>query len=149
VALAGQAVPAGAGTRWYAADILLPLTMPDPIPVVIAAQYVPVGTSVSLGFLTGAQGTADPCLLAGTYESSTCTINLTPANRGAVTYIYASAVFDVPPPSPGPDAESAERVARVRATSRVGEPTQWAFLRADGTDADPARVPARLRALYR
>jgi hypothetical protein len=145
----GQLVPPGAGARTYAADILLPITIPDDVPVVVNAANIPVGTDVTLGFLSANQGTVVTGTLTGTFVSSTATLHLTGLNRvaGVVTSFYVTAVFAVPAPggggAPGPDA-----VANVRLTAPLGEPVRYAFLRADGSEIDPARVPAELRARF-
>ncbi len=151
VSVAGQPVPAGSGSRTTVADILLPSTIADDLPVVVNAVNIPVGTEVTLGFLTSARGTVATATLAGTYASSTATLHVTGLNRGTgvVTAFYVTAVFAVPPSggggggAPGPDA-----VAQVRVTASLGEPMRYAFLRADGSEVDPARVPAELRARF-
>ena len=150
VSVAGQPVPPGAGARWYAADIMLPTTIPDDIPVVVSGANIPVGTAVTLGFLSANQGTVVNAALAGSFVSSTATLHLTGLNRtaGVVTSFYVTAVFAVPPAPGGGGAPGPDAVANVRLTATLGEPTRYAFLRADGSEIDPARVPADLRARY-
>jgi hypothetical protein len=146
----GQPVPPGAGARTYAADIMLPTTIPDDIPVVVNAANIPVGTAVTLGFLSANQGTVVTGTLTGTFVSSTATLHLTGVNRvaGVVTSFYVTAVFAVPPAPGGGGAPGPDAVANVRLTATLGEPTRYAFLRADGSEIDPARVPAELRARF-
>ncbi len=151
VSVAGQPVPAGSGSRTTSADIILPSTIADDVPIVVNAVNIPVGTEVTLGFLTWAKGTVAPATLAGTYASSTATLHLTGLSRGVgvVTAFFVTAVFAVPPTgggggaAPGPDA-----VAQVRVTASLGEPMRYVFLRADGSEVDLARVPAELRARF-
>ncbi len=150
VSVGGQPVPPGAGARTYAADIMLPTTIPDDIPVVVNAANIPVGTEVTLGFLSANQGTVVTGTLTGTFVSSTATLHLTGVNRtaGVVTSFYVTAVFAVPPAPGGGGAPGPDAVANVRLTATLGEPTRYAFLRADGSEIDPARVPAELRARF-
>jgi hypothetical protein len=151
VSVAGQPVPAGAGSRTTVADILLPSTIADDLPVVVNAVHIPVGTEVTLGFLTSARGTVVTATLAGTYASSTATLHVTGLNRGTgvVTAFYVTAVFAVPPSGGGGSgAPDPDAVAQVRVTASLGEPMRYVFLRADGSEVDPARVPAELRARF-
>jgi hypothetical protein len=150
VSVAGQPVPAGAGARTYVADILLPTTIPDNVPVVVNAANIPVGTEVTLGFFSANQGTVVTGTLAGAFVSSAATLHLTGLNRtaGVVTSFYVTAVFAVPPAPGGAGAPGPDAVANVRLTATLGEPTRYAFLRADGSEIDPARVPAELRARF-
>jgi hypothetical protein len=148
VSVAGQPVPPGSGSRPYAADILLPVTIPDDVPVVVGASNIPLDTEITLGFLSTHQGTVTTARLAGSLASSTATLHLTGLSRatGVVTSFYVAAVFAVAPFSgggTGPDA-----VAKVRLTASLGAPMRTAYLRADGTEVDAARVPAALRARF-
>ncbi|HEY3547189.1 MAG TPA: hypothetical protein VGK17_14035 [Propionicimonas sp.] len=127
------------------------MTLPDDLPVVVSASNIPLDTEVTLGFLSAYQGTVTTARLAGTLASSTATLHIRGVNRGVgvITTFYVAAVFAVTPPAGGGSAAlGPDTVAKVRLTASLGQPTRYAFLRADGTEVDPARVPTELRARF-
>lgn len=138
----GYAVPAYAGQRFDTVDILLPTQLPDPIPVVVAAGNIPVGTPVTITFGTTNSGTVMPGVLAGTAQSSSATIQVSGLNRLALAYLFVSATFAVPPSAAQFAASSPDNVVQLRVSSAPGGPSQFAYLRADGSAVEPNTLPA-------
>jgi hypothetical protein len=141
----GYPVPANSGSRQDVADLLLPRAASDPINVVVEAAQVPVGTQVTLTVTPGIGVTTVPGTLTGSTESSTATLQFSNASRTALSYLFVCATFSVPDTVPQPDQPPADRVARIRLEAAPGRPERVVFLRSDGSEIDPARVPAVLQ----
>lgn len=153
VSVGGFAVPAYAGNRKDAADIVLPSQLSDPINVVVQASNIPPGTPVDLIVGVG-NGTTTPGVLAGSFQSSSATATVSGLTRanGSLTYLYVQAVFSVSQGTggsgsanpPGPD-----QVAQVRVTAAPGVRPTYAFLRVNGTEIATTRLSQAFLEQYR
>lgn len=149
VSVGGYPVPAYAGQRFDTVDLLLPMQLPDPINVVVAATNIPVGTQIHMSFGTGNTGTVTPGTLSGSSVSSQATVGVSGLNRTQLAYLFVHATFPVATGAnvgnpPGPD-----QVARVQASAPPGGATRFAFLRQDGTRVPDAAVPPQLLKQFR
>jgi hypothetical protein len=133
-------VPSTSGRRQDVADLLLPKQLPDPIQVVVEASNIPVGTAVTLTATPGGGVAAVPGTLAGSLESSTATLTFSGAPRTALTYLFVCATFDAPD-VPQPDQLPTDKVARIRLEATPGRAERIVFLRNDGSEIDPSRIP--------
>jgi len=111
------------------------------VAVLVAASNIPVGTPITATFGAGG-GTLTPGTLVGTDASSTGTLQISGMARdGSITFLYVTAVFTVPGGAGGANLPGPDHVADVRVRAELGRPAAYAFLRADGTEIDPARLP--------
>lgn len=140
--IGGFAVPSYAGSRFDTVDLLLPSQLSDPVNVVIQANNIPVGTQVTIGFVSGSQqATSTAGTLSGTFEISTATPTISGLNRGAVTYLLATAIFDPPAGAQNFNPKGPDHVARIRVESGIRSKPKFVFLRSNGTQIDQARLP--------
>jgi hypothetical protein len=143
----GFAVPATAGARPDAVDVLLPTQLSDPIPLVVQASNIPIGSPVTLS-INGSPGTSTPGVLAGTFESSAATVNIFGLDRTKVIFLFVSTTFEVPAFASIDNPAGTERVAKLRIQSTLEGESTVAFLRSDGSEIDRSRVPTRVRELF-
>lgn len=143
----GYAVPSNAGARFDTVDLLLPNQLSDPINVVVRAANIPVGTQINVGFVSGSgQATAAPGTLSGSFASSSATATISNLNRTGVTYLLATAVFDVPQSAASFNPAGTNHVERVRLEAAPNKQTQFIFLRRNGSRIDSAKLsPAFLQ----
>ena len=146
VSVGGFSVPANAGNRKDAADLVLPRQLPDPINVVVEASNIPLGSPVTVSFGTSNQGTAPSVPLTGSLEHSTATIGVSGLSRDALAYLYVQVLFAPPVlgPTPG-DAADANQVTQVRMTSSPGTKPQFEFFRRDGAEVPVEKLPSSLK----
>lgn len=143
--IGGYAVPSYAGSRFDTVDLLLPNSIPDPVNVVVSANNIPVGTSVSVGFVSGSpNGTTAPCNLAGTFESSSCTATISNLNRTGVTYLLATAAFTPPAPLAKFNPKGKDQIAKIRLDAVLGKQPKYVFLRTDNSVIDNKKVPKEI-----
>jgi hypothetical protein len=138
--IGGFPVPATAGSRVDAADLVLPRQLTDPITVAVTATNIPVDTPITATFGAGS-GTVTPGVLTGaSSDATTGTVQISGMARdGTVTFIYVTAIFTVP--GGGANPAGADHVANVMVRAEPGRPTTYAFLRADGSEIDRSRLP--------
>lgn len=138
----GFPVPAGAGSRVDAADLVLPKQLTDPITVAVTAANVPVNTPITATFGAGS-GTVTPGVLTGASSAATTgTVQISGMPRdGTVTFIYVTAIFTVPGGGGGANPAGADHVANIMVRAEPGRPATYAFLRADGSEIDRSRLP--------
>ncbi len=143
----GYAVPSYAGSRFDTVDLLLPNQLPDPLSVVVRANNIPVGTQINVGFVSGSgQATSAPGTLSGSFASSSATATISNLNRTGVTYLLATAVFDVPQSAQNANPPGKNQVERVRVEAAPGKEPKFVFLRKDGSAVETAKLaPAFLR----
>jgi hypothetical protein len=146
--IGGFPIPVGSGARADTVDLLLPTQFVDPIPLVVHASNVPVGSQVTLA-INGSEGaTATPGTLTGTDLSSTATLNVSGLNRTKVIFLFASVTFDVPNLAQAGNAAGPDQIAKLRVDTELGKESRIAFLRRDGTEVALSRVPANIRQIY-
>ncbi|HVQ38097.1 MAG TPA: hypothetical protein VMS31_11225 [Pyrinomonadaceae bacterium] len=144
VSIAGFPVPSYAGSRFDTYDMLLPNQLSDPISVVVHGTNIPVGTQVTVGFVSGSPtATSTPGTLSGTFESSSATATISALNRGAVTYLLATAIFDPPMGAMRFNPRGPNQVAKIRVMTSPGGRTSTLFLRSNGTEVDRKNVSQR------
>lgn len=143
----GYAVPSYSGARFDTVDLLLPNQLQDPVNVVVRANNIPVGTQIQVGFVSGSgQATSAPGTLSGSFASSTATATISGLARTGVTYLLATAVFDVPQSARTANPPGKNQVERVRVEATPGKEPEFVFLRKDGSAVEAARLaPAFLR----
>lgn len=142
ISVGGYSVPAYSGQRFDTVDLLLPMQLPDPISVVVAASGIPVGTQIGISFGTTNAGTVTPGTLTGSTQSSTATIQVSGLNRTQLAYLFVSATFAVPGPAAPANPAGPDQVARVHVTAAPGAAPKFSFLRANGSSIDASRLPA-------
>jgi hypothetical protein len=105
-----------------------------------------IGTLVNLN-LSGSSGTTyTPGTLAGSFDQSVATLQVSGLNRSAETHLFVFATFDVPQSAALFNPAGPDQVARVRVQAEPGKPSTMAFLRRDGSEIDPRKIPTRLLA---
>ena len=142
----GFAVPATAGARPDVVDVLLPTQSSDPIPLIVQASNIPIGSPVTLS-INGSPGTSTPGVLAGTFESSAATVNIFGLDRTKVIFLFVSTTFEVPAFASLDNPAGPDRIAKLRIRSTLEGESTVAFLRSDGSEIDLSRVPMRVRQL--
>jgi hypothetical protein len=146
--IGGFPVLSDAGSRPATVDVVLPRALTDPIAVVVQSSKIPVGTQVLLN-LSGSTGvTYTPGTLAGSFDQSTATLQVTGLNRSAETHLFVYATFDVPQGQQAAILNPAgpDQVAKVQVRAAPGRPSTMAFLRRDGSEIDPRKIPPKLLA---
>jgi hypothetical protein len=143
VSVGGFAVPSYAGTRFDSIDLLLPSQLSDPIAVQVAAQNIPVGTQVTLGFFGSSTGSSTPGTLSGTLQDSTATATISGLNRSAVTYLFATATFAPPGSAQNFNPKGKDHVVKMRIESGIDGKTKFIFLRSKGTIIDQVKLPKK------
>jgi hypothetical protein len=149
ISVGGYPVPSHSGQRFDTVDLLLPVQLPDPINVVVAATNIPLGTSVGINFGTGNSGTVTPGTLTGSLSSSSATVQVSGLNRASLAYLFVSATFAVSAGAaqmnpPGPD-----QVAKVQVTAAPGARPLFSFQRADGSTIHAQQLPPDLLKYFR
>jgi hypothetical protein len=139
-------VPTDAGVRPGTVDVVLPRALTDPLSVVVQGRNIPVGTQVNLN-LSGSTGTTyTPGTLAGSLDLSTATLLVSGISRTAETHLFVFVTFDVPQSAALLNPPGPYHVAQVRVQAAPGKPSTMAFLRRDGSEIDPKKIPWRLLA---
>jgi len=149
VSVGGYAVPTFAGQRFDTVDVILPMQLPDPISVVVAATNIPVGSQVHMSFGTGNTGTVTPGTLAGSTLSSSATVRVAGLSRTQLAYLWVHATFAVSQGADAGNPEGPNQIAQVQASAPPGGATQFAFLRKDGTRINERDVSPQLLASFR
>lgn len=126
-------------------DLMLPSQLSDPINVIIQAHNIPIGTQVSLNISGPSSGTFTPGTLSGTQPSSSATIAVSGLSRTGATYIIAFADFTLPASMSKLNRKGPDQIAKVRIIAKPGTDSQLLFLRRNGTEIDPARVPKAIQ----
>jgi hypothetical protein len=115
----------------------------------VRGSNVPLGTQVTVGLVNGSpQGTSTPGTLSGTFESSSATATISGLNRGAVTYLMATATFEPPATAANVNPEGPNKVAKVRVEAALGGKQNLLFLRSNGSAIETAKVPEAIRKIY-
>jgi hypothetical protein len=146
--IGGFPVLSDAGSRPGTVDVVLPRALSDPIALVVQATKIPIGTQVNLN-LSGSTGMSyTPGTLAGSFDQSTATLQVTGLNRTAETHLFVFATFDVPAGQQAALLNPAgpNQVAKVQIRAAPGRPSTMAFLRRDGSEIDPKKIPPKLLA---
>ncbi|MBI1763820.1 MAG: hypothetical protein HYR56_20540 [Acidobacteria bacterium] len=142
VSIGGYPVTPYSGSRPDAVDLLLPNQLTDPLSMVVQASNIAVGTQVRMN-ISGV-GSYTPGTLSGTLPSSTATLTIAGLNRNAATYLFVYATFGVPASTASYNPPGPDQVAQVRLEAAPGAPSKFVFLRHDGSEIDPRRVPSSL-----
>jgi hypothetical protein len=119
VSIGGFPIPAGSGTRADTVDLLLPTQLADPIPLVVEASNIPVGSQVTV-LVANNSGSATPGTLTGTDQSSTATLNISGLNRTGASFLFASVIFEVPALAREAACGSRGRCSATRANRNAG-----------------------------
>jgi len=142
--IGGFPVFTDAGVRPGTVDVVLPRALTDPIAVAVQARNIPLGTEVNLN-VTGSSGTTyTPETLAGAFELSTATLQVSGLDRSAETHLFVFATFDVPEGAGPFNPDGPDQVAQLRIQTTPGRPSTMAFLRRDGSEIDSRKVPPAL-----
>ncbi len=147
VSIAGYPVPSYSGSSFSSIDLLLPLQLQDPIPVVVQATNVPVGSPITINFSgTGTSATATAATLSGTMASSTATIYVSNLNRSAVSYLFVSATFDPSLLTKNLSPESVPNAPRkIEVASSPGRNPWYRFWGANGFEIEPSTLSLEFR----
>jgi hypothetical protein len=143
--IGGYQVPSYSGSSFSTIDLLLPSQLQDPIPVVVQATNVPVGSPVSLSFSGSIGATSTTAKLSGTTASSTATLYVSGLARSTVTYLFVLVTFDPSLVASNVKQFGPNAVARVEIASAPGKTTTYRFLRRDGTEVSLPNVHPELR----
>jgi hypothetical protein len=145
ISIGGYSVPSYSGQRFDTVDLLLPRQLPEPISVVVQASNVPVGSQVKVVFSGSGQATATTGTLTGSLASSTATLSISGLDRsGAITYLFASAVFDLPQSVQNFNLKGRDEIAQVRVEAAPGAKPKYVFLRKDGSEVERGKLPLPL-----
>ena len=147
VSVGGYPVPSYSGSSFNTIDLMLPTQLQDPIPVVVQATNVPVGSPVSVAFSGSASATSTTANLSGTASSSSATVYVSGLTRSAVSYLFVSASFNASQVAQniGP---ASNRVSTIKVASGIGQKSTYRFLRRDGTEVDPRAISPDLRRAF-
>ena len=144
----GYAVPSYSGSSFSTIDVLLPTQLQDPVPVVVHATNVPVGSPVSIAFSGSTGATSTTANLAGTNASSTATVYVSGVNRSAVTYLFASSTFSASLIAANLNDAIPTDLSKIELAAAPGQKTKYRFLRDDGSEISAGRVPEDIRRLF-
>ena len=148
VSIGGYPVPSYSGSSFTTIDVLLPTQLTDPIPVVVQATNVPVGSPVSIAFGLSSGATSSTANLAGSSASSTATVYVSGVSRSGVSYLFASATFSASLISTNLNKADPSGVSRIELAAAPGQKTRYRFLREDGSEVSVAKVPEDIRRFF-
>lgn len=140
--IAGFAAPSNPAARSDFVDLMLPSQLSDPISVVVHGRNLPVGTQVQMT-IGGSHATVTSGTLAGTFDLSTATLNVSGLSRTSVSTLFVFAIVATPSSLQALNPKGANRVARIRIEATLGGASKFAFLRANGSMIDAARLPPK------
>jgi hypothetical protein len=143
--IGGYAVPSSSGSSFSTIDVLLPTQLQDPIPVIIQATNVPVGSPITISFSGPGGPTSTTATLSGSTASSNATLYVSGLVRSGLTYLFALATFDPTLIATGLKQVGPNAVARVELAVAPGRDSTFRFLRRDGTEVSLSNVPVELR----
>jgi hypothetical protein len=124
---------------------MLPKQLTDPIPLVVRGSGIPVGTQVKVNISGPGSPTSTTATLAGTLQSSSATLNISGLDKGgAVTFLYVSAVFDLPQSVQNFNLKGRDEIAQVRVEAAPGAKPKYVFLRKDGSEVERGKLPPPL-----
>jgi hypothetical protein len=152
VSMGGYAFPTGlySGGNNDTVDLMLPAALQDPIPLVVNAANIPVGTQLTVT-ATGSAITFTGGVLAGTLASSSATLQISGLIRSSQSHLFVHAVFDAPggggAGSANPDGP--DHVTSVRLESELGGASSFQFLRANGSVVPSARLHPEFLAYFK
>jgi len=133
---AGVTAPAAPTGSFTVPDILVPAGTPNPMPIILAASNIPLGTTVSVKVtpLTGGTNSAVSSPLAGTVAASTASASVTiPTDQTSV--ISASATFTLTAlPGAGPLYAAGEEVDRIQVTAVLGGRSTITYITESGRE---------------
>ena len=138
--IGGFPVPNAPAARSDFVDLMLPSQLNDPISVVVHGHNLPIGTTVRLS-VGGSNATVTSATLSGTFDSSTATLNVSGLNRASVSTLFVFATFDISSTAQTFNPKGPNHVARIGVEARLGQPSQLAFLRSNGTKIDLMKLP--------
>jgi len=142
--IGGYQVPSSSGSSFSTIDVLLPTQLQDPIPVVVEATNVPLGSPISLSFSPGGP-TSTTATLSGSTASSTATLYVSGLVRSGVTYLFVLATFDPTLISTNLKQIGPNAVSQIELAAIPGQKTTYRFLRRDGTEVKLSEVSSDLR----
>jgi hypothetical protein len=148
VSIGGYPVPSYSGSSFSTIDVLLPTQLQDPIPVVVQATNVPVGSPVSIAFSGPGAATSTTATLTGTTASSTAIVYVSGVSRSGVSYLFASSTFSASLIAGNLNSANPEGLSKVELAAAPGQKTNYRFLRNDGSEISAAKVPEDVRRLF-
>jgi hypothetical protein len=148
ISIGGYPVPSYSGSSFSTIDVLLPTQLQDPIPVVVQATNVPVGSPITIAFSGSAGATSTTANLAGTNASSTATVYVSGVSRGGVSYLFVSTTFSASLISGNLNKANPSGISKIELAAAPGQRTKYRFLRDDGSEISVAKVPADIRRLF-
>lgn len=143
--IGGYAVPSSSGSSFTTIDLLLPTQLQDPIPVIVQATNVPVGSPVSITFGGPGGPTSTSGMLSGSTASSSTTLFVSGLVRTGVTYLFALATFDPTLISTNLKQTGPNAVSRIELAALPGGRTTYRFLRRDGSEVNLTEVSPEIR----
>ena len=99
-------------------------------------------------FSGSANATFTAGTLQGTLASSTATLTISNLDRPAVTYIFVYATFDPPMTSQNLNPKGKDQVAKARLEAAPGAKPKFVFLRKDGSEIEPKKLPPAMLAQF-
>lgn len=146
--IGGYTVPSYSGSSLSTIDLLLPNQLPDPIPVIVQAKNVPVGSPITIKFNGSLTATATTATLTGTMAMSTATLYISGLTRSALTYLFVMATFDPTVITSNLKYSDREVVSKIEIAAAVGGSATYRFLDHNGRGLDLSMVPAELRRAF-
>ena len=137
--IAGFLVPSNPAARSDLVDLMLPSQLTDPISVVVRGHNIPVGTQVKMA-VGGSSATTTTANLSGTLDSSSATLTVSGLSRTSASTLFVFATFSAPSGAQAFNPRGRNHVARIRVGATLGGTPKLAFLRADGTEIDAAKL---------
>jgi hypothetical protein len=140
VSIGGFPVPSYSAARLGRIDLMLPRQLPDPISVVIQGRNIPAGTPIKIS-VSGA-GSATTGTLGSDGKT---TLQVSGLDKGgAVSYLYAYAIFDLPKSAQNFNLKGRDEIAQVRIEAAPGAKPRYIFLRKDGSEIAGPRIPTAI-----
>jgi hypothetical protein len=146
--IGGYPVPSYSGSSFSTIDVLLPTQLQDPVPVVVHATNVPIGSPVSIAFSGSVGATSTTANLTGTNASSTATVYVSGVSRGGVTYLFVSSTFSASLIAGNLNKANPIGLSKIELAAAPGQKTNYRFLRDDGSEISVAKVPEDIRRLF-
>ncbi|MGH7207334.1 MAG: hypothetical protein ACREI2_14125 [Nitrospiraceae bacterium] len=138
----GGATPATPGGSYTTADVSLPPGTTNPVPVIITANNIPVGTVFTVRLLPqfGAATSVSSFASTGTFATSTATANVN-FPTGQVSVLNAFGSFTLPQIASLFPLIDGEEVERIMVAAAYGERSILTLMTKSGREVRPDQLP--------
>ncbi len=142
-AIAGAGVPVNPGSAYTTADVIIPAQTVNPVPVLLTATHIPVGTVFTVRLLPPSGGTTsvNAAPSTGTVALSTATVQVT-LPTGQISVLHASAAFTLPQLASLLPLIDGEPVERIMVAAEYGGPSTLTLVTRSGKEIRADQLPS-------